>query len=105
MDVSLPIVEPQEYLYHGTGEKSVAAINHKGLLPMGRLYVYLSGDKKTAIMVGSRHGKAVVYKVSSRDMYRQGYTFYRSVNGVWLTKQVPVELFSRAIINTAYNAT
>lgn len=24
-------------------------------------------------------------------MYRQGYTFYRSVNGVWLTKQVPVE--------------
>lgn len=84
-------MEPLEYLYHGTGEKSVAAINQKGLLPMGRLYVHLSGDKKMAIMVGSRHGKAVVYKVSSRDMYRQGYTFYRSVNGVWLTKQVPVE--------------
>ena len=89
VDVELPVVEPPEYLYHGTGEKSVASIDARGLLPRTRLYVHLSGDAETARKVGSRHGKPVVYKVLSGEMARAGLTFYRSVNGVWLTKSVP----------------
>lgn len=41
--------------------------------------------------VGQRHGKPVVYLVKSGEMQRDGYVFYRSVNGVWLTKEVPVK--------------
>lgn len=89
VDVELPVVEPPEYLYHGTGEKSVTSIDAQGLLPRTRLYVHLSGDAETARKVGSRHGKPVVYKVLSGEMARAGLTFYRSVNGVWLTKSVP----------------
>lgn len=90
VDVELPVVVPPKYLYHGTGEKSVASIDEEGLLPMNRLYVHLSGDKETAMKVGRRHGKPVVYRLNSGDMQQQGYIFYRSVNGVWLTKKVPV---------------
>ena len=90
VDVELQEVTPPEILYHGTGEKFAASIDQAGLLPKSRLYVHLSGDQETAVNVGQRHGKPVVYIVKSGEMHRDGYRFYRSVNGVWLTKEVPV---------------
>lgn len=89
VDVELEEKEPPEILYHGTGEKYVAFINEQGLIPKSRLYVHLSKDEETAVKVGQRHGKPVIYMVKSGDMYRDGYKFFRSVNGVWLTKNVP----------------
>lgn len=91
VDVELKKVEPPEHLYHGTGEKYVNSIDQSGLIPKSRLYVHLSGDIETAINVGKRHGKPVVYQVSSDIMQKDGYEFFRSVNGVWLTKEVPVK--------------
>ena len=89
VDVELPVAEPPETLYHGTGEKYAASIDVQGLLPKNRLYVHLSGDTETAEKVGIRHGKPVIYRVLSGQMARDGFIFYRSVNGVWLTKTVP----------------
>ena len=83
--------EPPEYLYHGTGEKYVTSINEMGLIPKSRLYVHLSQDTETATKVGKRHGKEVIYQVASGKMHRDGYSFFLSVNDVWLTKQVPVQ--------------
>ena len=62
---------------------------------MNRLHVHLSGDEETAIRVGKRHGKLVIYKVKSGEMSRDGYIFYLSVNNVWLTKEVPVKYLER----------
>ena len=95
VDVELEEKEPPEYLYHGTGEKYVNSIDQKGLISKSRLYVHLSKDVETAENVGKRHGKEVVYCVSSRQMYRDGYKFYLSENGVWLTKEVPVKYLER----------
>ncbi len=91
VDVELKEKEPPEYLYHGTGEKYVKSINQDGLIPKSRLYVHLSKDIKTAENVGRRHGKEIVYRIDSGQMYRDGYKFYLSENGVWLTKEVPVK--------------
>ncbi len=91
VDVELEEKQPPEILYHGTGEKYVSSINEQGLIPKSRLYVHLSGDEETAHKVGQRHGKPVIYKVKSGEMYNDGYKFFRSVNGVWLTKSVPVK--------------
>ncbi len=89
VDVELKEDTPPEILYHGTGEKSVASILDQGLVPKNRLYVHLSKDIEMAINVGSRHGKPVVFTVQSELMYRDGYRFFISENGVWLTKKVP----------------
>ena len=89
VDVELPVVVPPAILYHGTGEKYVASIDRQGLLPRSRLYVHLSGDAETARKVGVRHGRPIIYEVLSGRMAEDGFTFYRSVNGVWLTKEVP----------------
>lgn len=89
VDVELKEKTPPAILYHGTGEKSVESILVQGLLPQGRLYVHLSKDIQTAINVGSRHGKPVVFNVQSGLMCEDGYKFFLSENGVWLTKEVP----------------
>ena len=95
VDVELKEIVPPEILYHGTGEKYVASIDEQGLIPKSRLYVHLSKDEETAVNVGKRHGKPVVYKVHSGDMQKDGYVFYQSVNGVWLTKSVPVKYLEK----------
>ena len=68
VDVELEKKTPPEFLYHGTGEKSVASIDKEGLLSKSRLYVHLSKDTETAVKVGSRHGKPVVYRVTAGKM-------------------------------------
>lgn len=91
VDVQLDAAKPPDILWHGTGEKYVSSIEKSGLLPKGRLYVHISADKETAYKVGQRHGRAVVYRVLAGAMWEDGYTFYRSKNGVWLTEKVPVQ--------------
>lgn len=89
VDVELEEAIPPEFLWHGTAKKYVDSINAIGLIPKSRLYVHLSKDIETAITVGKRHGKVVIYQVASKQMYDNGYKFYLSKNGVWLTKNVP----------------
>lgn len=98
VDVELEDVCPPEVLYHGTGEKYTSSIDKQGLIPKSRLYVHLSDDEETARKVGQRHGKSVVYKVRTGEMHRDGILFYRSVNGVWLTKAVPVKYLERGVV-------
>lgn len=95
VDVELEEKEPPEILWHGTGEKFVVAIDAEGLISKSRLYVHLSKDEDTAIKVGARHGKPVIYNVLAKQMYEDGYKFYLSVNGVWLTKDVPVKYLKK----------
>ena len=95
VDVELPELKPPAILYHGTGQKYVPSIDHQGLLPKSRLYVHLSADKDTAVKVGRRHGPPIVYTVQAGKMFEDGYLFYRSVNGVWLTKEVPIEYLAK----------
>lgn len=95
VDVELEKKEPPEILYHGTGEKYVESIDATGLISKNRLYVHLSGDVETAENVGKRHGAPVIYRVHSGRMYRDGYEFFLSRNGVWLTKRVPVEYLEK----------
>ena len=54
----------------------------------------LSKDVDTAIQVGQRHGKPVVLSIDCKSMINQGYVFYLSENGVWLTKNVPVQFIN-----------
>ena len=95
VDVELKETEPPEKLWHGTGEKYTASIDKQGLIRGSRLYVHLSKDSETAVKVGRRHGRPVLYIVKAGVMYRDGYKFYLSENGVWLTKAVPVKYLEK----------
>ena len=91
VDVELEQLPPPEILYHGTAEGNIDSIRKQGLLPMKRLYVHLSADTETARTVGARHGRPRIFLLDARRMAEDGFEFFRSVNGVWLTRRVPPE--------------
>ena len=76
-------------MYHGTATRCIDSIKEQGLISGNRHYVHLSVDEQTAILVGQRHGKPIVIKIKALLMFQQGFKFYLSDNGIWLTKQVP----------------
>lgn len=81
---------PPASLFHGTAERFLASIQEQGLLKGKRHHVHLSADIETATKVGQRHGKPTVLQVDSGKMHQDGFIFYFSTNGVWLTEHVPV---------------
>lgn len=91
IDLGLKPNEPPEILYHGTANRFLDEIKIHGLLPKNRQYVHLSDNVETAMKVGQRHGKAVVLSIPARSMHKSGHLFFRSENGVWLTKAVPIQ--------------
>ncbi|MFY0541647.1 RNA 2'-phosphotransferase [Nannocystis pusilla] len=94
VDLQLVPTAPPPILYHGTGERSVAAILREGLLKMRRHHVHLSADAVTAHRVGARHGRPAVLKIDAAAMVDAGFVFYRAENGVWLVEHVPPDYLS-----------
>ena len=86
---------PPDVLYHGTVERFLASIFAEGLKKGKRHHVHMSNDVATARKVGARRGQPVVLQIAAAMMHVQGFTFYLSVNGVWLTETVPAEFLTR----------
>ncbi|MFI2710954.1 RNA 2'-phosphotransferase [Micromonospora sp. NPDC018662] len=90
VDLGLSPADPPGRLFHGTAADVLPAIRAQGLRRGRRHHVHLSVDVPTARRVGARRGGAVVVlAVDAAAMAANGYLFYRSANGVWLTDTVP----------------
>lgn len=89
IDLEMQSVDPPGLLFHGTARRFIDSIREFGLGPGSRNHVHLSQDHETAIKVGARHGRPVVLLVRAAAMYKAGFAFYQSENGVWLTDKVP----------------
>ena len=82
--------EPPETLYHGTSNRLIDLIFESGgLHKMERHHVHLSADLDTALRVARRRTSPVVLTVRASAMHANGFKFYLSTNGVWLTDTVP----------------
>jgi len=95
VDLQFEPTEPGGYLFHGTVEKFLESIQSEGLQKRQRLHVHLSKDLETAVKVGSRRGKPIILKIDAVQMFRDGYPFYLSKNGVWLCDEVPAKYIER----------
>ena len=95
VDLGLEPADPPVVLFHGTGERSVDAIQREGLERRGRHHVHLSADEETATRVGARHGRPVVLEVDAAAMAAAGHVFFVTANGVWLTDAVPARYLRR----------
>jgi putative RNA 2'-phosphotransferase len=91
VDVELEELRPPDVLFHGTASRFADAIRHDGLKAMSRQHVHLSIDEPTAVIVGKRHGKPVVFRIDAKRMADAGTKFLRSANNVWLVAAVPPE--------------
>jgi putative RNA 2'-phosphotransferase len=91
VDVGLEEVRPPDVLFHGTASRFAESIRCDGLKAMSRQHVHLSPDEPTALSVGRRHGKPVVFRVDAKRLADAGVRFFRSANGVWLVAAVSPE--------------
>lgn len=90
VDLQLIDKEPPNILYHGTKIKFLNEIKNEGLKKMKRHSVHLSPDMETATIVANRRtGESIILVINSGLMFKQGYKFQLSENGVWLTDIVP----------------
>ncbi len=89
VDLDYTSQTPPPVLYHGTAAKWVDVILKEGLRKQKRHHVHLSADQDTAINVGQRQGVPFVFEVRALEMSENGFEFFRSDNGVWLTDHVP----------------
>ena len=89
VDLELEPVKPPKILYHGTVDRYIESIMRKGLEPQSRNHVHLSETEETAFDVGERRGDSIIFKIFAGAMYRDGYHFFQSANGVWLVQHVP----------------
>ncbi len=88
VDLQLEAATPPDVLYHGTAAHVREPILASGLLKMARQHVHLSAELSTAVAVGKRHGRPIVFAVDTMSMTRDGIAFFRAANGVWLTDHV-----------------
>jgi len=95
VDLGLTPETPPEILYHGTVDRFLSSIMDQGLDKRSRQYVHLSPDVETATRVGSRRGRPVILKIAAASMHSDGFRFFCSANGVWLTERVPPQYISR----------
>ena len=99
VDVQLKAVRPPRTLWHGTSlENTDIIMRTGGLSKMRRLHVHLTDSKKTAYDVGKRYSRneePCILEIDSAAMYADGYKFYLSENGVWLTESVPVKYIKK----------
>ena len=91
IDLALEAVEPPDILYHGTTIRFLDSIIKEGLTKQSRQHVHLSEDIETATIVGKRHGKVAILEIDAKKMFEEGYEFYLSENGVWLTDRVSIK--------------
>ncbi len=95
VDLGLKPIVPPFILYHGTSSDKIESIFKIGLEKKNRDHLHLSIDTQTAISVGKRHvslgNSLVILEIHARAMFTDGYKFYVSKNGVWLTNNVPVK--------------
>jgi putative RNA 2'-phosphotransferase len=91
VDLGLSPQSPPTVLYHGTSTRFLNAILREGIRPLSRQQVHLSIDTEAARRVGQRHGKPIVLLVEALRMHENGFSFFLSENGIWLTDYVPPE--------------
>jgi putative RNA 2'-phosphotransferase len=73
---------------HSVASHNLPSIFGNGIRSGRRQKVHLSSDEETAVSVGRRHGKPVVLRVKTGEMYQDGQFFWRADNGVWLCDHV-----------------
>jgi len=94
VDVQLKKTRPPRLLYHGTAPMNYQTIMKSGLSKMNRLHVHLTDSEDVAYDVGKRYSKykePIILEIDSARMYTDGYIFFLSENGVWLTDNVPAK--------------
>ncbi|MBE5956388.1 MAG: RNA 2'-phosphotransferase [Lachnospiraceae bacterium] len=100
VEPELTMMEPPEYVYHGTTTEAWEKIMASGAVnKMSRHAVHTQADVEKAWQSAFRwKKKPVVLKIAAGRMHQDGYLFGVSDNQVWCTEMVPVSYIEDVLI-------
>lgn len=82
-------VKPPKVLYHGTTSSAWKYIAKTGLKSMGRQFVHLSEDVKTATVVARRRTKnPIILVIDAKRAFEDGLAFYKGNDTTWLSANI-----------------
>ncbi|MFW9818754.1 MAG: RNA 2'-phosphotransferase [Candidatus Thorarchaeota archaeon] len=82
-------------LYHGTNLRAYEKIKYDGLKKIGRQYVHLSENIKTAISVGKRRTRnPIILVVDTNIAQKEGIKFFKS-GDIYLVDYIPPKYISK----------
>jgi len=97
VDLKMKRILPPDLLYHGTTIANAEKIHKSGLNKMNRNHVHLTDNRETAYSVGMRYAKYQnkiwMITIDAKQLNKDGYEFYKSENGIYLTEEVPSKYF------------
>ncbi|WOI21946.1 RNA 2'-phosphotransferase [Nonlabens ulvanivorans] len=85
---------PEVEIYHGTSIENYRGIVKEGIRSKSRQYVHLTDSIEMAKKIGSRHGKPILFEIDAISLIKDGWSFYRTEQNVWLTTDIPVSYVS-----------
>lgn len=104
VEPELEIMDPPEYLFHGTNTDALDQIMKTGaVLRMKRHAVHMQVDPEKAWKSAKRwKGKTpVVLKIAAGDLSREGMAFGKSENDVWCCEQVPTAFIAEILYESS----
>lgn len=88
--IEYPVIQPPEYLYHGTSLNTIESIKRNGLETRNRQYVHLTTNINNASRVANRHAKDIkILVVNASKAYNNGIIFYQPEDEHYLCKHIP----------------
>ena len=98
VDTQLEKLIPPPFLFHGTKEEFLPQIQKLGLLPMSRIHVHLSSDKKIAQESANRKkGNSIILTIDSMSMAANNHKFYKSTQNIWLSYHIPPQFIKTSL--------
>ena len=89
-EVTYPVCEPPELLYHGTNGSAVQMIRKQGLLSSGRQYVHMTTNRDNATVVAKRKTrKPIMLVIRAGEAFQSGIIFHHAESEHYLAKAIP----------------
>ena len=86
---TLSLDEVPEILYHGTAKENIDSIFSAGLLSGQRIYVHLSDNPSTALLIGKRHTRnPIIITINSKKLVFDGQIVKKVGKETYITNTI-----------------
>lgn len=88
-------IQPPEYLYHRANTQSVQKFLTHGIQSKHKKHAYMGASPQEAHKFGHWRGQPVLLRIHAQRMHQDGFQFYHSQSGIWLTEKIPPKYIER----------
>lgn len=91
-EITYPIIEPPEILFHGTNPNALEDIRKQGLIAGKRQYVHMTTNMDNAKIVAARRtAQPIILRIRAKEASKNNIAFHQPEDEHYLAKSIPAE--------------